>query len=284
MILSASTLGAPGKPLTDVLRELNAAGVTGIELRSAPGEIAEPGMSPHRIRTIRTELEVAGVQLTGLAGYVRIADARSDEVVVGELIAAIRLAHELGAPTVRVFPGAPCQDLGYDRVPRLLEPPEEVSRRAARRLTAVAGTVERLSVLPVIETHDSHPRGTDVAAIARLVDGPVGVIWDIMHPWRVGEPLKATWTALKEWLECGLGAVQIKDAALPDDRAPTRIGEGSLPCDAFARLLVEGGYTGIVSLELEAAWHPSAPPFPEVLASARQWFTRNGLSGQVPDQ
>lgn len=274
MKLSASSLGAPETGVDQLLSWLTASGVQGLELRVGAGQIAEPGMDSVSRRQLRNKIEAAGVELTGLASYIKVAEPGNDGEVERELLSMLELASDLGAPFVRVFPGAPVEDRGYLAAPGLLEPRETVDARAARRLSRVAAAADRLGVLPVIETHDSHPKGRDVAGIANLVDGPVGVVWDLMHPWRVGETLKETWAALGPWLVEGKGSVQLKDAALPEDGTPVLIGAGTLPCEAFRDLLAAQGYSGTVTLELEAAWYPSAPPFPDALASAQAWMPR----------
>lgn len=275
MILSASTLGAPQASLGNVIDSLASAGISGIELRVAPGAIVQPGMDPEALRRIRGAIEAAGIQLTGLASYVKIAQPGPDKPVVAELASALEMAHILGAPAVRVFPGAEAQPAGPMARPRLIEAQDEVDERAARRLSQAAAAADRYTVLPVIETHDSHPSGRDIARLAAKVKTPVGVVWDLMHPWRVGESLAETWEALRPWLTAGLGSVQVKDARLPQDSTPSLIGEGSLPCEEFGNLLVSQGYSGVVTLELEAVWYPAAPPFAIALTSARRWSARH---------
>ena len=269
--LSASTLGAPGESLADVLAGLRRTGVPGIELRLSAGEIADPTLTRARRHAVRDEIEAAGCVVTGIASYVKVAAAAEDDVVLGALVAAIDFASDLGAPTVRVFPGAPAEKGPYDRVPQLLEPREEADARAARRLTAVLEYAAEREVLVALETHDSHPTGQQIAAILDQVDGPVGAIWDVMHPWRVGEPLEDSWAALATWLSLRHGSVQIKDAGLPDSTTPLLVGEGTLPTTEFAELLIREGYAGVVTLEWERAWHPEAAPLEEACASARRW-------------
>lgn len=269
--LSASTLGAPGESLTQVLAWLKQTGVTGLELRLSTGEFAYPAMPRSQRQEIRAEIEAAGMVVTGIASYVKVADAVADDVVLGALVAALDFASDLGAPVVRVFPGAPTEPGPYDRVPQLLEERAEVDARAARRLNAVADYAGEVGVLPALETHDSHPRGDQIAAVLAQVYGAVGAIWDVMHPWRVGESLEETWAALAPWLSSGRGSVQIKDADLPADKTPLLIGDGSLPTEEFAALLIREGYTGPVTLEWEKAWHPKAAQLDEALASAKRW-------------
>lgn len=277
--LSASTLGAPGEDLDQVLGALQRTGVPGVELRLSAGELADPAMSRARRRDLRAAVEDAGLTVTGVASYVRVGSDVPDDVVLGALVGALDLAADLGAPFVRVFPGAPAEPSGYDAVPTLTEPREEVADRAARRLDAVAGFAEEVGVRPALETHDSHPTGALVADVLARVSSPVvGAVWDLMHPWRVGEPLADTWAVLHPWLEGGRGWVQVKDAALPGRPLPLPLGEGTLPLDPFAALLADVGYDGVVSLEWERMWYPDAAPLEVASASFTRWARAVGLT------
>jgi sugar phosphate isomerase/epimerase len=269
--LSASTLGAPGESLPQVLATLRQTGVPGVELRLSAGEIADPTLTRAQRHAVRAEIEAAGILITGIASYVKVAANTEDDIVLGALVAALDFAVDLGAPTVRVFPGAPAERGPYDRVPQLLEPRKEVDARAARRLNAVAEYASECEVVVGLETHDSHPTGQQIAAILAQVDGPVGAIWDLLHPWRVGERLEDSWTALAPWLSTGLGSAQIKDANLAESTTPLLVGEGTLPTAEFAELLVRRRYAGTVTLEWERAWHPEAKPLDAACGSARRW-------------
>ena len=272
---SASTLGAPGIPLDVVLSWLQQHRIPGIELRLARGEIADPHMDIPARDDLRHQIEAAGVQVTGIASYVKVAAPGADESVVAELIQAIDFARDLGALMVRVFPGAGTGPAAFTDVPPLVESRAEVDERAAGRLSAVTAHAAGLGVLPVLETHDSHPTGKDVAGILNRVDGPVGVVWDVLHPWRVGEQLDETWKTLEPWLATGRGCVQIKDADMPASSTPLPIGEGSLPTEEFGQLLVRNGYRGPVTLEWEKAWYPQAAQLDIALDSVRAWLDRH---------
>jgi sugar phosphate isomerase/epimerase len=270
--LTASTLGAPDESLDTVLSWLTAEGFTGIELRLATGHLLHPAMTRRQRQDVKSTIADAGIVVSGLASYVRVADSASDDVVVGALEAALMLAADLGAPVVRVFPGAPTHPGTYDRVPDLIGSRADANATAARRLNAVAALCEDLQVYPVLETHDSHPRGEDIAGILEHVEGKVGAVWDLMHPWRVGENLETTWQQLEPWLRNGLGSVQVKDARLPEDATPLPIGQGSLPVADFAALLRKKEYGGPICLEWEKTWHPKAERLDVALASTRRWF------------
>ncbi|WP_375385752.1 sugar phosphate isomerase/epimerase family protein [uncultured Microbacterium sp.] len=274
VVLSASTLGAPGEDLAHVLTSLRQTGIGGVELRLSTGEIADPAMTRRRRREIRRAIADAGVTITGVASYVRVAADLPDDLVLGALIAALDVAGDLGAPVVRVFPGAPTHPSTQDRVPELVESREKVADRAARRLDSVAAYAAECGVVPALETHDSHPTGALIAEVLGRVESPVGAIWDLVHPWRVGESLTDTWAALGPWVIDGRGSVQVKDAALPESATPLPIGLGHLPTDPFGELLVAVGYTGTVTLEWERAWHPEAAPLEDACRSFRRWSDR----------
>jgi sugar phosphate isomerase/epimerase len=273
--LTASTLGTPGEQLDTVLGWLETAGVSAIELRLSAGEFADPAMTRRERLDLRARLDAAGVAVSGIASYVRVASDANDEAVTGALAHALQFAADLGAPVVRVFPGAPTLPAAYDRVPELTEPTAVVDDRAARRLNSVSAIASDLGAYPVLETHDSHPRGEDVRRILDLVDGPVGAVWDLMHPWRVGEPIEHTWALLAPWIDDDRGGVQVKDANLPADATPLAIGAGTLPTEEFGALLASAGFRGTVCLEWERTWHPRAARLDEALVSTRAWYDRH---------
>ena len=277
--LTVSTLGAPDDDLETVLGWLKATGVSAIELRLSAGQLAHPAMTATERAELGSRISDAGVAVSGIASYVQVASDAKDEMVVGSLAAAMKLAADLGAPMVRVFPGAPAHSSPYDRKPELREPVDDVTSRAVARLNAVAPLAEELGVYPALETHDSHPCGADIVRILERCDGPVGAVWDLMHPWRTGEPLQHTWDLLSPWLSSGRGCVQIKDANLPEDRTPLPIGTGTLPVDEFAELLIREGYDAPICLEWEKAWHPSAANLGVALDSTKRWFDRHWPNG-----
>jgi len=244
-------------------------------LRLSSGQLADPVMTRVERTVLRDRIEGAGHRVTGVASYVRVGSDAPDEMVLGALVAAIDIAADLGAPAVRVFPGAPAHPAPYDRIPETRERRAELADRMAARLTAVAGYAADRAVLPCLETHDSHPTGALVAEVLTRVDGPVGVVWDLMHPWRVGESLDQSWAALSSWLARPGSSVQVKDAALPGSAKPLPLGTGTLPLDDFAALLIRHGYEGPVTLEWERAWHPAAEPLDVALASFRAWAARH---------
>jgi sugar phosphate isomerase/epimerase len=275
-----STLGCPGLPLPEVAALAATTGWSGVELRTAPDEPAHVGLAPADRARARATLLDGGARPMVVASYVRIADGDvDDDACVADGLAHAALAADLGCPFVRVFPGAAPSNRGTD-ADRMADPNREAEAdreaadaRAVRRLRAIAARLPA-GVTVLLETHDSHPRGADVARILRAVDHPrVRALWDVLHPWRHGEPVAETAAALRPWL----AHVQIKDARSATDLRPVFLGTGAVPLvDAFA-VLRESGYHGTLALEWEAKWYPDAPPLAEALRRGGEWLA--GLAG-----
>ena len=242
MPLAFSTLGVPAMPLPELARLAVATGYQGVELRCAPGEpVAE--LPP---ATVRATLADHGVTVLAIAGYAKIAQPGPDGPVLAEITRQIDLAAAVGAPYVRVFPGG--RDDESPAVARL----SEVGRRA-----------REAGVHVTVETHDSHPRGADVARMLAAAAAPgVGAVWDIMHTWLADETPTETVEALRPWP----GYVQVKDIAGATDRTPLPLGRGVLPLADCLRPL---GPDTWVSWEYEWLWHQHAPALPDLLADGR---------------
>lgn len=100
-----STLGLPGTPLDRSATLAAAHGYDGLELRAHPEEPLHPGTpAGDRIEALRT-VTAAGVTVLAVAGYAKVAARGEDAPVLAELRSLVRLAADVEAPYVRVFPG-----------------------------------------------------------------------------------------------------------------------------------------------------------------------------------
>ncbi|WP_326697597.1 sugar phosphate isomerase/epimerase [Streptomyces sp. NBC_01754] len=262
MKLAFSTLGVPGMSVTEVVRLAVEHGYQGVELRAHPEEPVHPGLTPLERGAVAAEFERGGVRVLTVAGYARVAAEGDDEPVLAELAGLVDLARDLGAPYVRVFPGGG----GLD--------PDEADATAARRLGAAAPHAADLGVRILLETHDSHRAGADVARVVGTVGhGSVGAVWDVMHTWLAGEEAPASHAVLAPHL----GYVQVKDIASVDDTTPLALGTGVLPLGACLDLLDPGTW---VCWEYEKRWYPEAPELPGMLAGGREYLLRLGAPKQ----
>lgn len=146
MKLAFSTLGVPGLPVPEVLALAAAHGYDGVELRAHPEEPVHPGLSPARRAETAAQFAAAGVEVLAVAGYARVAAPGDDAPVLDEIRALLRLAHDLGAGAVRVFPApaprcrprspTPSRPGGWVPPPRM--PPPSVSASCWRPTTRTA--------------------------------------------------------------------------------------------------------------------------------------------------
>jgi len=220
-----------------------------------------PGLGPDERARVAAEFKAAGVEPLGLAGYTRVAAPGDDEPVLAEIRALLDLARDLGAPFVRVFPGA-------DAVGR---PSEEADAVAARRLGVAAELAADAGVRILLETHDSHRTGADAIRILGPVGHRhVGALWDVMHTWLGGEQPSETYAALAPHL----GYVQVKDIASADDATPLPLGAGVLPVAEVVEVLSRHGWDGWLCWEYEKRWYESAAPLPGLLGAGRDHLAR----------
>lgn len=251
-----STLGLPGSPLDRSAALAAEHGFDALELRAHPEEELHPASpSADRAAGLRT-LTAAGVGVLGVAGYVRVAAAGADEPVLAEIRALVRLATDLEAPYVRVFPG------GGD------QPEAAADSHAVRRLRAAAPFAERHGVRILLETHDSHRTGAATARVLDQVAHPgAGALWDVLHTWLGGESPAESWRALA----AHLGYIQVKDVASARDLTPIGLGAGVLPLAEAVAALPRDGW---LCWEYEKRWHPEAAELPDRLARGRQHLER----------
>ncbi|MEU1283385.1 sugar phosphate isomerase/epimerase [Kitasatospora sp. NPDC005856] len=242
-----STLGLPGRPLGEVLRLAAEHHWQGLELRCAPGEPVHPAMTAGELRSARREFTAHGITPLAVASYLGVAAPGDDDRQAAALVDHLRLTAELGARHLRVFPHGTGSA------------PDADDRRAARRLAAVADTARSLGIRVLLETHDSHRTGRDVARVLDLVGHPaVGALWDLLHTHLAGESPAQSLAALTPHL----GYVQVKDVAGEDDLTPIALGAGVLPIGDCVRALPADCW---VSWEYEAPWYPAAAPLPALL-------------------
>ena len=259
MKIAFSTLGVPGMPVAQVVRLATDHRFHGVELRAhATEEPVHVGLtSAQRARVVR-EFHAAGVVVMGVASYVKVAAPGEDEPVLADLRAHVALAADLGAPYVRVFPGAGDATASADDV-------------AARRLAAVAPYALDRQVRVLVETHDSYGTAAAVARILGLVGHrAVGALWDVMHTWLGGEQPSASYPTLAPHL----GYVQVKDIASAEDRTPLPLGQGVLPLTECVEVLSRDDWDGWLCWEYEKRWFPAVPELPGLLDGARNHLSR----------
>jgi sugar phosphate isomerase/epimerase len=253
---AVSTLGMPGIPVREAVRTALAHGCEGLELRVHPDEEVHLGLPGAAVDDLRSVFEDQGLAVACLAGYAKVCRPGPDQPVIDELRALIELAHRIGTPAVRVFPGG--------------------DGDAHPRIEAVLDDLRGAGVRLLLETHDSRPTGAAALEVVEPFGDPdlVAVLWDAVHPWRAGEEPAVT----REVLGPYLGYFQVKDAVGRDDPAPVPPGEGAIPLSECGELL--RSWSGWISLEWEKAWYPDLAAIDVPLRAAAAWFGRYALPEQ----
>lgn len=259
--LGVSSLGMPGASLGEFVAVAAGHGCVGVELRVGADEPVHLDLSEREAGAVGDACRAAGLEVLALASYVQVCAPGEDGPVVESLLRHLELAQQVGAGGVRVFPGGVGGEQAGDD-----------DARAVRRLAAVADEAAARGVRLLLETHDSHPRGVDVARVlgsSELHGSSVGAIWDAAHPWIAGEDPAQTVAALEPWLV----HTQVKDVVARERGAtPALTGQGVLPLAEVLRALDARGIHGPLVLEWEKAWFDGIPDLGAALAATATWL------------
>lgn len=265
--LAFSTLGCPSWSFEEAAAWAAQVGYQALEVRLYNGEIIPADLSQAERNDIRRILAKNQIGIVGLGASTRFAfpDAGERQANVDQLIQYLELAADLEVPLVRTF-GSPGQ---------ITISMQEAIDYVADALNTAAPTAERLGVSIALETHDAFCKGADVAAaLAQVESDSVGAIWDVHHPFRMGEDIETTWRLLGPRVK----HVHIKDGIRRADGSwqLVLLGEGEVPCHDVIKLLDREGYQGYVAAEWEKKWHPEIEDpeiaLPQHAQVLRSWF------------
>lgn len=222
-------------PLARVIDAAVRYGYHGIEFRSDAGNRhgVEVTAAAAERRAIRTQLEHAGIEPCCIATSLLV----HQEKVLQEAPARIQLAADIGAPGIRVFCGA---------LPAGMTT-EQAIACSGRHLAQLAPLAAKAGVELWLENHDTLCKAAEATAAIRLANHPaVGLNFDLLHAFRMGEPLEQS-------LACARGLVRhthFHDAlTAPGVLQILPFGKGHTPLDAMLRGLVAIGFDGYLSGE-----------------------------------
>ena len=262
-----STLGSPGWSIERAAEQAVADGYAGLEVRILDGQIIPTDLPAERRAAIRSLMKQHGLVIAGIGASTRFSSPDADDRAqhLADLRGYLALASDLEVPIVRTFGGGPSED----------QTMAEVIDLVAASLAEAAPDAERHGVTICLETHDAFCRGQEVAGVLRQVDSPnVKAVWDVHHPYRMGESTEDTWNYIGE----RLAHVHMKDALRREDGSweLKLMGEGEVPCREILHLLAAKGYDGYICAEWEKAWHPDIEEpevaLPQHARVLRQWM------------
>jgi sugar phosphate isomerase/epimerase len=161
----------------------------------------------------------------------------------------LELAAEMGCPQVKTFGGALPKEV----------PAQTVFDYVADHVQRIARRGQELGVRLLLETHDGFSPSAHVKAILdRVPSAGFAALWDVHHPYRMGESPQHVDAALGP----RVGHVHVKDcnrAAAGEDKWHfVLLGEGELAAQVqqAIALLARRGFDGYISVDWEKQWHP----------------------------
>lgn len=264
------TFSTPEWELSRILEFCRRTGYDGFEPRLDSGHAhgIETDASPEQRRTIRRQAEDNGIAICCLATSVQLlkpGEAEAQKVLVQR---SLELAHDVGAPALRIFGSGegPIED--GDFAARHIEP-------LAARLSELAPLARAAGVRLCLETHDYWTDSRILREVLLQAGDPwVGANWDAMHPLRVhGISVSDSYQHLKPWI---YHAHMHAGRENPDAKPPFTFLPLGHPDDQFqAREMQEiaqqDGFSGFFSGEWLNQWSDPDSELPRELATARSW-------------
>ena len=248
--LGFSTLGCPTWPWPKILDFAAEHQFASIELRGILENMdltKVPEFAADRIGEAKRQLRAHGLAVSclGASANMHDMDPVKHAAQLDEARAFIDLAHELGAPYVRVF--------GNEYVPGV--PRDEMLAHISGALHELGDYARRKGVTVIIESHGAFTDSPALLEILQKADSPnVALLWDAHHTFVSGkEEPEDTVAKLGRYMR----HTHLKDSvAAGDDRRYVLTGTGDVPVKRQIAALAKIGYRGFFSFEWEKRWHP----------------------------
>ncbi len=266
--LAWSTLGSPAWSFEQTVAAAAQHGYRALEVRLLDGEVIPADLPAARRQQMKQVLQQHNMEIIGLGLSTRFSapDAAERKANIDLLRRYLALANDLGVPMVRTFGGNVTAGATID----------QTIDWVAQGLIGAISTAEAQGVTIVLETHDAFCRGAEVARVLAQVNSPhVAAVWDIHHPYRMGESIAETWDLIGTRVK----HVHIKDGIKQPDGEwqLVLLGKGELPCQEVIQLLHDKGYQGYLSAEWEKKWHPEIEE-PEVALPQHAQMMRDWMA------
>lgn len=205
MRFAFSTIACPEWTPREAAEAARRYGYDGVELYALGGEKFTPDVITPRLDEYRDAFAGVPVICINSWGVLSSPDANERERNEAQIAHTFEIAAALGCPLVKTFGG----NLPSGHAS------ESVFDYMAEPLTRLAARARSRGVTLVLETHDGFSPSAHIAALlARVPDAGFAALWDVHHPYRMGETAAATDRAIG----ARVAHVHVKDAA--------RVGDG----------------------------------------------------------
>ena len=262
--LGIATGGQHDRPILDVLRLVESAGFTGVEIGTPPHHF-DP-WQPSEVEAVHENLDASGVRALSIhapfGGILDLSESNPQHrhAAIGGIVQAATVLQRLGGTTVVVHP---------TDVPRTAG---EVSGRienSTRALVTLAGVCRRMGLRLAVETPLPHLIGgqpDEFTSILEKLEGDVGVCLDTSHLW-----LGGLWDEMVRLVGHRVIHVHASDnrGTYDDHLTP---GDGIIPWDRVAGSLHEAGFAGTVILEITFPGVPKVEDLQRARQVGERWF------------
>ena len=247
MKLGFSTVACTDYDYKDIIKSAIKNNMQGVEIR-LDRQNRLFGLEGEAVSLMTKEFFASGISITDLGTSIDMKGY--SEAQINTAKNCIDLAQSVGAKGIRIFLGnfsrlfSGYGNYDYDGI---------VS--ALKKICEYAQTT---SVDVWIETHNEFSTGKVLKKLIEDVGSEsLKIIWDIIHPYEVGEKPSET----MQYIGDKIAHVHIKDGVNVDDEdvasyVYTKLGEGELPVGEIVKLLLKNNYDGHFSLEWESMWRP----------------------------
>lgn len=249
MKISFSTLACPDYNVDELITAATTFNYNGIELRAVESTIElwnVPDFTTAQLEKTKNKFHNENINIVTVDTSISfaLADTKHQMIKLDEGKKYLEIASGLDCPYIRVF-GGPIAD--YQSIEECIK----WNIDGYNKLIEIADTYN-ISLL--FETHDDFSKSTDILPLITSLDGNVGIVWDILHPYRFGEKFEDTYNNLKSYIK----HIHIKDSHTFSSKAfdIALVGEGNVPIIDVVNILENNKYDGYYSFEWEKLWHP----------------------------
>jgi len=275
--IAFSTLGCPNWEWKTILDQAARRHFAAIEMRGLMGEMDLP-KSPQfigaKLKESLKDLDALGLKISDLGASTNMhePDAAKRAKQMDEAKRFIELAHQLGAPYVRVFPNQLVK--GEER--------KTTIDRIVAGLRELGDHAKGSGVTVIVESHGEFVTAPPLLEIIKGADHPnVALLWDAHHTCVAGEKPAETFKQLRRYIR----HVHLKDSRSPKEGEKGRqyvlTGSGEVPIKETLKVLAGGGYRGYYSFEWEKKWHPEIEDpeiaIPHYAKVMRQYLAEVGI-------
>jgi len=273
-----STLGCPNWEWKTILDHAAQHGFAAIELRGLMSEMdlpKSPQFTGAKLKESLKDLDALGLKISDLGASTNMhePDAGKRAKQMDEAKRFIELAHQLGAPYVRVFPNQLVK--GEER--------RTTIDRIVTGLRELGDQAKGSGVAIIVESHGEFTSSPPLLEIIQGAAHPnVAFLWDAHHTCVAGKEKPAeTFKQLGRYIR----HTHLKDSRAPKDDEKDRryvlTGTGEVPVKETVKVLADGGYRGYYNFEWEKKWHPEIEEpevaIPHYAKVMRQYLTEAGI-------